>query len=89
MLASLFILELIYICIKSPYKGDRKNWRPKTNMIITITILALYYLMNSMKMPILILYGPLLVLILLFVCFVYSTIALVFDLKQRFTEYCK
>ena len=45
-------------------------------MVITILILAIYYLMNTMTGPIQE-YAPLGVLILLAVCFVYSTIILV------------
>ena len=69
-----YATELIYIIIRRPYK--ERNWRPATNMVITILILVIYYLMNTMAGPIQE-YAPLGVLILLAVCFVYSTIILV------------
>jgi amino acid transporter len=85
----IFLVELLYILVKKPYAGDRKNWRPVANMLITITILLLYFLMNTLSKSAITLYAPLIILLLLLVCFVYSAYALVMDLKEKYTNLCK
>ena len=74
VVAAFYGFELVYIIVKRPYK--ERNWRPILNMIITIAILAIYYLMNTMAGTIQ-KYAPLGVLGLLAACFVYSSIILV------------
>ena len=53
-------------------------------MLITIAILVVYYLMNTMEGTIQ-QYAAIAVLVLLAVCFVYSAILLVIELKEKFT----
>ena len=57
-------------------------------MIITISILAIYYLMNTMGGMIQ-KYAPIGVIVLLAICFVYSSIILFIELKERFRTFCQ
>ena len=75
ILAVVYVAEFLFIAIKRPYLN--RNWRPILNMLITVAVLALYYLMNSMEGFIQD-YGPLIILALLVVCLVYSSILLVY-----------
>ena len=85
VVATFYGVELVYIMVKRPYK--ERNWRPILNMMITIAILAIYYLMNTMKGAVQE-YAPLGVLVLLAICFVYSLIILIIELKETFTSLC-
>ena len=77
--AIVFSAELVFILVRRPYKN--RNWRPILNMVITIAIMAIYYLMNTME-GVIQDYGPLAVLVLLLVCFIYSTVILVIEIRQ-------
>ena len=79
---------MIMVCKAQPYKGDYKNYRPIANYSIIIVnsliLMAIGFTDNSEGF--LAKYGPLIILALLLVCVIYSTYALVKDLKENCQE---
>ena len=67
-----------------PYSGDSKNMRPMANYIIivlvSVTLLAIAF--SNQPSGMLSKYGPLIILVLLLICVIYSAIALIKDIKE-------
>jgi len=84
-LIGLYLFIGAIILLKQPYKGDRKNYRPVANYLIAIAIQGIYMIVGFAQDPtsFLSLYGPLMVLVLLIVCVVYSAYALIQDLREK------
>lgn len=71
------------IVVKQPYKGDKKNYRPVANYLIAILIQLIYLIVGISNDPtsFLSLNGPMVVIVMLIVCVLYSAYALVQDLR--------
>jgi len=80
----IYALLGILLVVKKPYKGEKQNYRPFANYLIVVLIQGIYMGVNFMQDPtgMLSIYGPLIVLGLLFVCVGYSAYALGKALKE-------
>lgn len=78
-----FIALIAIILIKTPYFGPRANARPTANHSITIVIQVVYLAANmTSRTSIFNIYGPLIILILVLACIVYSIVAIVSEFKE-------
>lgn len=75
----------VLLAFIKPYKGDRKNYRPIANCLIMTLIAGIFLGIGFIGDPesALSKYGPLVILVLLLVCIIYSAYALVQDLRQK------
>jgi peptidoglycan/LPS O-acetylase OafA/YrhL len=82
-IAAIYAALLVLLLVAKPYKGSFKNLRPIANSIIVILVAIIFLAIAFMDDPegLLALYGPLVVLALLFVCVVYSAYALIQDFR--------
>ena len=58
-------------------------------MLIILAIEVIYYLINNYESKMITDYGPLVVLALLVICFIYSTILLVIEIKNSISKMCE
>ena len=81
----LYLALAVVLCSTRPYKGSKKNFRPMANYIIMIVIAGILLAIASTgdASGIVAEYGPLVILVLLFVAVVYSGYALVRELCQK------
>lgn len=74
----------VILLVTQPYKGSRNNYRPFANYLITILVAAIFVGIgfSGESEGFLAMYGPLVIIVLLLVCIVYSVYALVQDIRE-------